>query len=860
MKGLLGRALGCALALLVAVAVLPAVARALEPPRPGELDKYSRDGSLATREAFATKLGNDKVAPQLVQNLQSRLRAQVLGLNAPNMAPPLAWGGMPTIGTDKILVLCIDFSDYPATTPTATIADKVFGAGDSTQYPYESLHNYYQRSSYNLLDLQGSVLGWYRPAYTRACMAMTGASRENLIKEALQYYDGSVDYSQFDNNHDGKIDYFAVLWTGPDNGWANFWWGYQTSWYYTTSPSFDGVTPKTYSWQWERPWSNGVPSGAFTPRVMIHETGHALGLPDYYDYKSKAQGDTVGPDGGIGGYDIMDANTGDHNAFSKWLLDWIAPPVVSWVTRTQTLSPSCTNRTGSSLVVMPGLAVGNWNAEFFLVQNRNLTWDSNDRNMPGSGLQIWHVDARLDGLGYDYLFNNSYTSHKLLRLQEADGLEEIEQNKYMNAGDYYTAGTQIGPSGTPNTRRYDGTDTGIVVDTISELGRDVTFRVVGGPDHTAPVTISGGADSLWHNQPVALGFSGSDMVGGSGMLRTEYNVDGTGWVTGTSYTVPAPADHSGDGVHTVQYRSVDNAENTEVANQVQVKIDTQAPVTTVGGSDALWHNSDVSLSFNAVDAGGSGLARTQYNVDGTGWVTGTSLLYAALPDHSHDGAHGIVYTAIDNAGNLASGWCSVMIDTAGPVTSDGSGGVWHRTPYTVAVTATDANSGVGAVYVGARGSAPKERSTVTFRARRHNLGGGVFPISYFALDSIGNSGDSHVGYVRIDDEMPTTTINFTSGAVVYGSFTVVLTPHDKFSGVASPADVHFRTRLNGGTWNAWTTGTSGTIPAPPTGEYAGDVEYYSVDRAGNVGLTQSASLTILPARLVAGLYYPPPAR
>jgi hypothetical protein len=69
------------------------VARALEPPRPGELDKYRRDGSLATREAFASKLGNDKVAPQLVQNLQSRLRAQVLGLDAPNMAPPLAWGG-----------------------------------------------------------------------------------------------------------------------------------------------------------------------------------------------------------------------------------------------------------------------------------------------------------------------------------------------------------------------------------------------------------------------------------------------------------------------------------------------------------------------------------------------------------------------------------------------------------------------------------------------------------------------------------------------------------------------------------------------------------------------------------------------
>jgi hypothetical protein len=287
---------------------------------------------------------------------------------------------------------------------------------------------------------------------------------------------------------------------------------------------------------------------------------------------------------------------------------------------------------------------------------------------------------------------------------------------------------------------------------------------------------------------------------------------------------------------------------------VQVKIDTQAPVTTLGGGDALWHASDVNLSFTAAEAGGSGLARTEYSLDGGGWVTSTSLLYAALPDHSHDGMHSVAYRAVDNAGNTESASsCSVMIDTAGPLTSDDSGGVWHRTPYTVTVTAADANSGVGAVYVGARGSAPQERTKVTFRARRHNLGGGVFPITYFALDNIGNSGDSHAGYVLIDDEKPTTTINFTSGAIVYGSFTVVLTPHDKFSGVASPAGIHFRTRLNGGAWNAWTTGSSGTIPAPLTGEYAGDVEYYSVDRAGNVGATMSASLTIRPSHSVAGL-------
>ena len=87
-----------------------------------------------------------------------------------------------------------------------------------------------------------------------------------------------------------------MIWTGPDNGWANFWWGYQTH-FTDFSYIVDGVRLSKYSWQWE----SNPPEGSFSPRTAIHETGHALGLPDYYDYD-----DTVGPDGGVGGLDMME--------------------------------------------------------------------------------------------------------------------------------------------------------------------------------------------------------------------------------------------------------------------------------------------------------------------------------------------------------------------------------------------------------------------------------------------------------------------------------------------------------------------------------------------------------------------------
>jgi hypothetical protein len=106
---------------------------------------------------------------------------------------------------------------------------------------------------------------------------------------------------------------------------------------------------------------------------------------------------------------------------------------------------------------------------------------------------------------------------------------------------------------------------------------------VGPPDTTPPITTASGADSRWHRTSVTITLSASDRSGGSGMsggqAGTEYRVDGGGWTTGMSCTVEAPADHSGDGVHRVSYRSTDAAGNTEAAKSVTVKIDTLGPAT-----------------------------------------------------------------------------------------------------------------------------------------------------------------------------------------------------------------------------------------------------------------------------------------
>ena len=444
---------------------------ALEPPTKEQVERYKKDGTLKERIEKAKSFGNHKMAPHLIKRMKYKLGYKLLRSKGKAdhdisevMGPPPAWEGMPTTGDVKVLVVLVAFENLPPLGTRAEIEDKIFGDGEPSAFPYESVTNYYARSSYGRLNITGNVLGWYTADYLRSALGTDDEDRERLVKEILDYYNRQGhDFSQYDNDGDGDIDYFAVIWTGEPRDWSSFWWGYQTT-FGDSGYTVDGKTLYTYSWQWE---SNIYPYGFFTPLVLIHETGHALGLPDLYDYE-----DSEGPDGGVGGLDMMDDNHGDHNCFSKFVLDWIDPYIISSGTETVMLGSS--GSSGEALLVMPGADENTLFDEFFMVQNRFR--ENNDTRYPADGLLIWHVDARLDGAGYDFLYDNSYTDHKLMRLMEADGFEEIEtSNSTADAGDFYTGGMEFGPGTTPDSNKYDGSESGVFVRNISAPGRQMTF-------------------------------------------------------------------------------------------------------------------------------------------------------------------------------------------------------------------------------------------------------------------------------------------------------------------------------------------------------------------------------------------------
>jgi M6 family metalloprotease-like protein len=437
------------------VSFVPAFA--LEPPTRGQIERYKLDGTLAMRIARAKAIGNHRMPQRMRDRLDYKLRRLSLervgldsGATGRVLAPPPAWRGMPTSGTVKILALLISFNDYPGVTTPEYFASRLFGDGVGNP-PFDSLRNFYRRSSYDQLTIEGNVLGWYQAPYARSTVApldseYNSQALEKLIKEALNYYEvQGHDFSQYDNDGDGAIDYFCVFWTGPHGEWATFWWGYYTG-FSDSSFRLDGKRLTNYSWQWEL---SNYPGGTFGPSVIIHETGHALGVPDYYDYD-----DAIGPRGGVGNLDIMDS-TGDHNCFSKFMLDWITPTVVS--AGSQTVSLRASGVTPDALIFMPGAVPGQIFNEFFMVQNRYRSGNDTNLFTGSDGLILWHVDSRLNTWNTDFVYDNSYTAHKLLRLMEADGLEEIETyNASANPGDYYKAGMTFGQFTVPSSARYDG--------------------------------------------------------------------------------------------------------------------------------------------------------------------------------------------------------------------------------------------------------------------------------------------------------------------------------------------------------------------------------------------------------------------
>ncbi len=185
-----------------------------------------------------------------------------------------------------------------------------------------------------------------------------------------------------------------------------------------------------------------------------------------------------------------------------------------------------------------------------------------------------------------------------------------------------------------------------------------------GVDNTAPVTgrtLAGPlGDNGWYTGSVTVSLTASDGV--SGVSSTSYRVDGGSLQSYTGLFMVG-----GDGIHTVEYSSVDAAGNAEISQEVQFSLDATPPqaVFTVPAENSWQAQSSVAVQWTGTDAT-SGVDRYILTVDGGVPITLSAQdLELALTGLS-DALHLIELRAFDHAGNFVDATLRFGVDTAPP--------------------------------------------------------------------------------------------------------------------------------------------------------------------------------------------------
>lgn len=299
-----------------------------------------------------------------------------------------------------------------------------------------------------------------------------------MIIHACEILDDEIDFSIYDQNQDGDIDFVFVFFAGyGENLGADK----NTVWphmgdvpsYEGKEDFFDGLRLNHYACTNERNLKD-VMDGIGT---FCHEFSHVLGLPDLYSLgtgRAFTPGTWSVMDSGL--YNNKSRTPPHYSAYERYELGWLNPVEL----------------TEAQLVTLPPIAANeaaiiktSREEEYFLFENRQQTgWDS---YIPGHGMLVWHIDY-YEPLWKSNSVNNS-ANHQHVDIEEADGT----QSEYNRAGDAFpgTDGiTSFTDRTSPGMTNWFGKGTEKPVTKISEKDGIISFSVLAGTEVPAPVDFS----------------------------------------------------------------------------------------------------------------------------------------------------------------------------------------------------------------------------------------------------------------------------------------------------------------------------------------------------------------------------------
>lgn len=405
----------------------------------------------------------------------------------------------PTTGSPKGLVLLVEFQDVkfrteePQQAFTALIKEEGYSHNGATG----SALDYFRDNSGGRftpdIDVYGPVtLPQTEPYYGSAGAQSYDAqawlmARDGIV--ALREQHPEIDFSQYDNDGDGEVDYIFIFYAGyGQNEGAPDWtiWPHAAKlWdFYGIDCSYNGVRFNDYACTNELQGNRGtVRTGIGT---FVHEYSHILGLMDIYPTRLAGSAREVS----CGSYDVMDSGSYNNHgntppcfsAFERYSLGWLSPRKL---TGPENIILDPLHTTNTALLIDTEKP-----EEFFLLENRQREgWDS---YIEGHGMLVWHIDYLADAWK-DNVVNNEF-SHQRVDIIEADGV----YGDASRAGDPFPGTSSVRSltaTSTPAMTTWIGVDPEMPITDIYEIDGRITFRVKGGGD-ALPVPVADAATAV----------------------------------------------------------------------------------------------------------------------------------------------------------------------------------------------------------------------------------------------------------------------------------------------------------------------------------------------------------------------------
>ena len=382
---------------------------------------------------------------------QRRIQQQQNGVgDKPNIAP-------------RGLVVLVSFKNKAFSTPIDTIDAMLNSENYTRDYNYTylnrtynvhsegSVKKYFEDQSYGqyspIFDVVGPVtLSQNMKYYGENDIYYEQDKRpEEMIKEACELADEqfNVDFTQYDNDNDGLVDFVYVIYAGygeADGGGENTIWPHQWNlWDYgRLSYYVDGKKLNRYACGCELSYISKQYDGIGT---ICHEFSHVLGLPDLYVTE-----DMTNPPHTLCDWDIMDYgpynNDGNtppsYSAYERFYMGWVTPRVLT-DPEDVTLHPI--NESKEALLMCTGDEhnIIGWNPSpktFYLLEARNKEgWDE---YLPGQGMLITKIT-------YNY---SKWSNNTVNNVSTSMGVDLMEAKSNTTSGQYAQGkSTDAYPSG-----------------------------------------------------------------------------------------------------------------------------------------------------------------------------------------------------------------------------------------------------------------------------------------------------------------------------------------------------------------------------------------------------------------------------